>query len=88
LLTVNYGNDDPVKGRNWDITFPRDIRECEICHTVAETSGTWKTKAARNPCSGCHDSEAATAHLKIMTFDPTPADPWNGDEEESCHVCH
>ena len=23
-----------------------------------------------------------------MSFDPTPVDPWSGDEEESCAVCH
>lgn len=88
LLTVNYGNDDPVKGRNWEINFPRDILSCEVCHSDDDTSGTWKTKAARSPCSGCHDSEATTAHLKQMTYDPTPLNPWSGDEEESCQVCH
>ncbi len=88
LLTVNYGNDDPVAGRNWDITFPQDVRNCEVCHSATDTSGTWKTNAGRSPCSGCHDSNAATAHLKLMTYDPTPSDPWSGDEEESCKVCH
>jgi hypothetical protein len=23
-----------------------------------------------------------------MTIDPTPQDPWNGDERETCAVCH
>jgi hypothetical protein len=23
-----------------------------------------------------------------MTLDPTPEDAWNGDEQESCEVCH
>ena len=88
LLTVNYSNNDPVTGRNWDITFPRDIRECETCHTDGETSGSWITNASRSPCSGCHDSDSATAHMKLMTYDPTPTSPWNGDEEESCQICH
>ncbi|MDH3513639.1 MAG: OmcA/MtrC family decaheme c-type cytochrome [Gammaproteobacteria bacterium] len=88
LLTVNYGNDDPVKGRNWDITFPRDIRNCEVCHSDTDTSGSWKTNPGRSPCSGCHDSDAATGHIKLMTYDPTPSNPWSGDELESCKVCH
>ncbi len=88
LLTVNYGPGDPISGRNWDITFPRDILECETCHTKTGNSATWKEKAARLPCSGCHDSDAATAHMKAQVFDPTPEMPWNGDEEESCQVCH
>jgi hypothetical protein len=85
--TVGHSDDD-APGRNWDITFPRDIRECEACHVKGSTSGTWATKPARLPCSGCHDSDAATAHIKLMTYDPTPADAWSGDEQESCLVCH
>jgi len=85
-VTVAYN--DPVKGRNWDITFPQYIKNCEACHPNGTTSGSWAWDAARIPCSGCHDSDAATAHLKLQTYDPTPADPWNGDEEESCQTCH
>lgn len=91
-LTV--GHSDGIPGRNWEINFPQDIRNCETCHPATAapgsiaTSGSWKTKAARNPCSGCHDTDSAKAHLKLMTFDPTPTNPWSGDEEESCTVCH
>jgi predicted CXXCH cytochrome family protein len=85
-VTVDYN--DPVKGRNWDITFPQYIKNCEACHPNGTTSGSWAWDAARIPCSGCHDSDAATAHLKLQTYDPTPQDPWNGDEEESCQTCH
>jgi hypothetical protein len=88
LLTVNYQDADPIAGRKWDITYSQDIRNCETCHPDGTTSGTWITKAARTPCSGCHDSDAATAHMKLMTYDPTPALPWNGDQEESCQTCH
>jgi hypothetical protein len=63
------------------------VRNCETCHT-AETSGTWATNPGRLPCSGCHDTGAALAHMRVQTFDPTPGDPWSGDEEESCSVCH
>jgi len=88
LLTVNYSNADPVAGRNWDITFPQDVRNCEACHPADETSGTWATNPGRTPCSGCHDSDAATAHFRLQTWDPTPENPWSGDEVESCKVCH
>jgi hypothetical protein len=85
-LTVDYN--DPVRGRNWDITYPQDIKNCESCHPPGTTSGSWETEAARLPCSGCHDSESTSAHMKLQTYDPTPLDPWNGDEEESCQTCH
>lgn len=92
--SLNYPNDtvdytaDPVAGRNWDITFPQDVRYCEACHSSDTSSGSWAIKAARTPCNGCHDSLEADAHMKSMTWDPTLADPWNGDEEEACIVCH
>ena len=88
LETVGYSNGDPVAGRNWDITFPMNIRSCEACHPEATTSGSWAEKPARLPCMGCHDSTEALAHFRLNTWDPTPADPWNGDEAESCKVCH
>jgi hypothetical protein len=87
LATVDYRNGDPVPGRNWDITLPQDVRECETCHT-ATTSGTWATRPGRLACSGCHDSDAAAGHLRLQTYDPTPAAPWSGDEIESCQTCH
>ncbi len=88
LLTVGYSNGDPVPGRNWDITFTEDLRNCQVCHADGQTSGSWKTKPSRLPCGGCHDSEAATAHMTVMTVDPTPASPFSGDEVESCRTCH
>lgn len=88
IETVAYANRDPIKGRNWKITFPQDVRNCETCHPARTTSGSWKTEASRLPCLGCHDSDAAKAHIKLQTYDPTPASPWNGDEVESCKVCH
>jgi hypothetical protein len=67
------------------IIFPQDIRNCTKCH--AESS-TWTQKPARLACLACHDSDQAQLHGMLMTFDPTPDDPWSGDEEESCTVCH
>ena len=91
--TVAHGDGEP--GRNWDIAIPIDLRTCDAtCHTskapfnTVATSGTWKTKAARLPCGGCHDSDAAQAHFKAMTWDPTPANPYSGDEGEACQACH
>lgn len=36
----------------------------------------------------CHDSTDATTHGNLMTLDPTPTDPWSGDEVETCLICH
>ena len=75
-------------GRNWNITYPMDTRNCESCHPASTTSGTWKSNPNRLACMGCHDSDAASAHMKLQTYDPTPLAPWSGDEQESCKSCH
>lgn len=69
------------------IIFPQDVRNCTKCHT-ADTSGTWKTQPSRLACNGCHDSDAGIGHTKLMTVDPTPNEPWSGDETETCGACH
>ncbi len=67
------------------VIFPQDVRNCTKCHS--ETTS-WAEKPSRLACLACHDGDAALAHGRLMTFDPTPADQWSGDEEESCSVCH
>jgi len=67
------------------VIFPVDVRNCTKCHSENDK---YASKPARVPCSGCHDSDADWAHMTLMTVDLTPADPFNGDELESCDVCH
>ncbi|MBI2890281.1 MAG: cytochrome c3 family protein [Nitrospirae bacterium] len=67
------------------IIFPQDIRNCTKCH--AETNS-WNENPGRLQCMSCHDSDAAIAHGAAMTVDPTPEDPYGGDEKESCKTCH
>lgn len=69
------------------IIFPQDVRNCTKCHDDPR-SLTWTQKPSRLACLSCHDGVDAGAHGTLMTFDPTPADPWSGDEIESCEVCH
>ncbi len=69
------------------VIFPQDVRNCTKCHS-ADTTGTWKTEPSRLACNACHDSDSAIAHTSLMTRDLTPADPWSGDEVETCKTCH
>jgi hypothetical protein len=85
VITVDH--EESVPGRGWKITYPQEVRNCESCHP-AGTSGSWKTTPGRLACMGCHDTDAATAHMRLMTYDPTPTAPWSGDEQESCAACH
>lgn len=68
-----------------EVIFPQDIRNCVKCHAE---SPSWTEKPSRLACLACHDDDAAQAHGRVMTYDPTPLDPWSGDEMESCQVCH
>ena len=85
VLTVDH--EESVIGRNWQINYPMDIRNCESCHSAA-TSGAWKTKPNRLACMGCHDSDQATAHMKVQLAGSDSDSPWSGDEKESCAACH
>ncbi len=67
------------------VTFPQDVRNCDKCHSETED---WMEEPSRLACLACHDSDVAVTHAKLMTDDPTPNDPWSGDETESCPVCH
>ncbi len=67
------------------VIFSMDVRNCTKCHSQ---SSSWNEQPSRLACLACHDSDQAQAHGRLMTFDPTPQDPWNGDELESCGVCH
>jgi hypothetical protein len=86
-LTVGHAEEAAKLGRNWAVEFPRNIGQCEACHS-SNSSGTWKTNASRIACGSCHDTDSATNHIKAMTWDPTPAAPFSGDEGESCKACH
>jgi len=71
-----------------EVIFPQDIRNCSKCHDAKTTSGTWKTSPSRIACLACHDSDAAITHASLQTTDPTPKEPYSGDELETCAVCH
>ena len=94
VITVDH--EDTTMGRAWQITYPQDIRNCESCHPMdidakgklTKISGTWLTNPNRIACMGCHDTDAATAHMRLQVYDPTPTAPWSGDESEACATCH
>jgi hypothetical protein len=61
IYAYSLGRDTVGTGRDWsDITFPREIQNCNTCHNdqydVATNTfmGTYKTYPYMMPCSGCH----------------------------------
>lgn len=83
---LEKGNENGGGGLS-EIIFPQDVRNCTKCHADPANT-TWNSKPGRLACFACHDSTEATAHGALTTLDPTPADPWSGDEVETCAVCH
>jgi hypothetical protein len=67
------------------VIFPQDIRNCTKCHA---DNPVWKQAPSRLGCLSCHDSDEAIYHGTLMTFDITSDAPYNGDEVETCTVCH
>ena len=87
---IHFGNylDKPKEVQTEDfshVIFPQDVRNCTKCHSE---STSWNEKPSRLACLACHDTDAALFHGALMTYDPTPLDPWRGDEVETCEVCH
>ena len=83
---LHKGNENGGGGLS-EIIFPQDVRNCTKCHSDPKNV-TWNTKPSRLACLACHDATDMTTHASLMTYDPTPADPWNGDEVETCGICH
>lgn len=67
------------------VVFPQDVRNCTTCHSETDA---WTQNPSRLACLACHDTDEVITHAALMTVDPTPADPWSGDEQETCAVCH
>jgi hypothetical protein len=67
------------------IIFPQDVRNCVKCHSESDN---WIDEPSRLACLACHDNDGAQTHAALQTVDPTPIEPWNGDEVETCVVCH
>jgi OmcA/MtrC family decaheme c-type cytochrome len=87
---VHFGNytENPQElnsGAFAHVIFPMDVRNCTKCHSETPS---WTENAGRLPCSACHDSALAVTHMALQTYDPTPVDPWSGDEVETCEICH
>lgn len=70
-----------------EVIFPQDIRNCTKCHDP-KASTAWKEEPSRMACLACHDSAKAKTHARFNTQDPTPDDPYGGDELETCTICH
>lgn len=48
----------------------------------------WKEELSRLACLSCHDSIETIFHGALMTYDSTWETPYDGDEIETCVVCH
>jgi hypothetical protein len=88
---VHYGNyvakpNEIISSGDYaHVIFPQDVRNCTKCHSE---SSSWNDNPTRLACLACHDDDLSVDHAASMTIDPTPQDPWSGDEREICAVCH
>lgn len=88
---VHYGNyvakpNEIISSGDYaHVIFPQDVRNCTKCHSE---SSSWNDNPTRLACLACHDDDLSVDHAASMTIDPTPQDPWSGDEREICAACH
>lgn len=57
-------NGQPAKTLVTGIAFPRDLRDCAVCHADARQAYMVKSAISRRTCAGCHPD---------VWFQPTPA---------------
>jgi len=78
-----YANPDRFDAST--IIFPQDVRNCTKCHA---DNSMWKEEPSRLACLSCHDGIESIFHGALMTYDLTWETPYDGDEIETCVVCH
>jgi OmcA/MtrC family decaheme c-type cytochrome len=62
------------------VVFPRDIRDCTVCHKDAPQADNWKTNPSRATCGSCHDD------VNFATGENHVGLPIFSDNE--CKNCH
>ena len=75
-----------------DVVFPRDIRECSVCHSGANADA-WKTTPTQVACASCHDNVKfdSSAGTTACGFGVTaPCNHLGGPQssDASCAACH
>jgi OmcA/MtrC family decaheme c-type cytochrome len=68
--------------------FPRDLRDCAICHGAAPQGGVVTSSISRRTCSGCHPDvwyQRSSPAVDRVRF-PHPGGPQ--DDDTQCGECH
>lgn len=70
------------------VGFPRDIRDCSVCHSEGATVDNFRERPNVLACTGCHDD--ANPGETAYEFLPAPATnhPGPGHSEALCNECH
>ncbi len=81
-------NAQPPKTLAAGILFPRDLRDCVVCHGGAAQGGVVTSSISRRTCSGCHpDAWFGTTPITDQVHLAHPGGPQANDSAcEGCHV--
>ncbi len=80
-------NAQPARTVAEGVTFPRDLRECAVCHEGALQAFMVSSAISRRICSGCHpDVWFGTAPITDQAHLAHPGQP-QGDDSQ-CRGCH
>jgi len=66
--------------------FPRDLRDCTVCHQQAPAAATWQTVLSQSICGSCHDATWFAATPPPALHHAHPGGPMADDH--ACTTCH
>jgi hypothetical protein len=69
------------------VGFPRDIRDCEACHTGGAQSAQYLNDPSTAACSSCHD-DVNPGKTPTAAGAPGTGHLAGAQTEAACHLCH
>jgi OmcA/MtrC family decaheme c-type cytochrome len=83
---ANGSADGGTLARASGVWFPRDQRECAVCHQQAPAAAKWQTVLSRAVCGSCHDATWFAATTPPPLFHAHPGGAMADDQ--ACATCH
>jgi OmcA/MtrC family decaheme c-type cytochrome len=73
------------------VGFPRDLRDCQVCHSQGADAANFKQKPSAPACQSCHDDvNPGTASIveQLVTVAPGTNHLPGAQPDALCQVCH
>ncbi len=87
-IVQRIDNGQPARTVATGVTFPRDLRDCGVCHDNAQQGWVVSVSVSRRTCSGCHpDVWFGSGPITDQAHLAHPGSPQSDDSRcKGCHV--